>query len=83
MMVSASIFAGFSITTFYTTIVIVAGSSIRPVLMFGTWTGFVYESTNPDAIIKLIEACYMKRHEEDLIGEEETYRMLQEIIRSP
>ena len=25
----------------------------------------------------------MKRHEEDLIGEEETYRMLQEIVRSP
>jgi predicted DNA-binding transcriptional regulator len=76
MMVSASIFASFNITTFYTTIVIVAGSSIRPLLMFGSWTGFVYETTHPDAIIKLIEACYMKRHEEDLIGEEETYRML-------
>ncbi len=25
----------------------------------------------------------MRRHEEDLIGEEECYRMLQEIIRSP
>lgn len=25
----------------------------------------------------------MKRHEEDLIGEEELYRMLQEIIRQP
>lgn len=83
MMVSASIFASFNITTFYTTIVIVAGSSIRPLLMFGTWTAFVYESTHPDPIIKLIEACYMKRHEEDLIGEEETYRMLQEIVRSP
>jgi hypothetical protein len=25
----------------------------------------------------------MKRHEEDLIGEEELYRLLQEIIRQP
>lgn len=83
MMVSASIFASFNITTFYTTIVIVAGSSIRPLLMFGSWTAFIYESTHPDAMIRLIEACYMKRHEEDLIGEEETYRMLQEIMRSP
>jgi len=83
MMVSASLFASFNITTFYTTIVIVAGSSIRPLLIFGSWTAFIYETTHPDAIIRLIEACYMKRHEEDLIGEEEIYRMLQEIMRSP
>lgn len=83
MMVSASLFASFNITTFYTTIVLVMGSSLRPVFMFWTYTGFLYELTKPDAIIKLIECCYMKRHEEDLIGEEECYRMLQELMRSP
>jgi hypothetical protein len=51
--------------------------------LYGTWRGWVYETTHPDALIKLIEAVYMKRHEEDLIGEEECYRMLQEILRSP
>lgn len=83
MMVSASIFAGFDVTTFYTTVVLVLGSSLRPMFLYGTWRGWVYETTHPDALIKLIEAVYMKRHEEDLIGEEECYRMLQEILRCP
>lgn len=42
-----------------------------------------YETTHTDALIKLIEAVYIYRHEEDLIGEEECYRMLVEVIRSP
>lgn len=83
MMVSASIFAAFDVTTFYTTVVLVLGSSLRPIFLYGTWRGFVYETTHPDSILKLIEAVYIKRHEEDLIGEEECYRMLAEIIRSP
>ena len=82
-MVSGSLFKAFSIKTFYTSVVLVLGGMIRPIFLYGTWTGWVYETTTPDAIIKLIEACYMYRHEEDLIREEETYRMLQEIIRSP
>lgn len=83
MMISASIFAGFDVTTFYTTVVLVLGSSLRPIFLYGTWRGWVYETTHPDAILKLIEAVYIKRHEEDLIGEEECYRMLAEIVRSP
>jgi hypothetical protein len=83
MMVSGSFLAGFSIKTFYTGVVLLAGSSIRPAFLYGTWRGWVYECTHPDAIIKLVEAVYMARHEEDLTGEEETYRMLQEILRQP
>lgn len=83
MLVSGSFLAGFSIKTFYTGVVLLAGSSIRPAFLYGTWRGWVYECTHPDAIIKLIEAVYMYRHEEDLTGEEETYRMLQEIVRQP
>ena len=59
------------------------GTLMRPILIFGTWKGFVYETTHPDAIIKLVEKVYLARHEEDLVGEEEAYRMLQEIVRSP
>ena len=33
--------------------------------------------------MKLIEAIYMKRHEVNLVAEEELYRMLQEIVRQP
>lgn len=83
MMVSGSFLAGFSVKTFYTGVVLIAGSSIRPAFLYGTWRGWVYECTHPDAIIKLIEAVYMRRHEEDLTGEEEAYRMLQEIVRQP
>ena len=43
----------------------------------------LYELTNPETIIKLIEAVYIHRHEQDLRQEEETYRMLVEIVRSP
>jgi hypothetical protein len=83
MMVSGSFLAGFSIKTFYTGVVLFAGSAVRPIFLYGTWRGWVYECTHPDAIIKLIEAVYMYRHEEDLAGEEEAYRMLQEILRQP
>lgn len=76
MMVSASILAGYNVTTFYTGVVLVLAGILRPNLIFSIHMGFLYETTHPDAVIKLIEACYMKRHEEDLIGEEETYRML-------
>jgi hypothetical protein len=83
MMASASIFAGYSVTTFYTGVTIVVANLLRPNLIMSTYMAFLWETTNPDAVIKIVEACYMKRHEVDLIGEEETYRMLQEIVRSP
>lgn len=83
MMVSGPVFAGYNITTFYVSVVLVAGNALRPNFLFNFWKGLSYEQIDPDAFIKLIEACYMKRHEEDLIGEEETYRMIQEIVRSP
>mmetsp|Transcript_16165 Transcript_16165/g.27346 ORF Transcript_16165/g.27346 Transcript_16165/m.27346 type:complete len:148 (-) Transcript_16165:61-504(-) len=83
MLVSSSFLASYNPSTFYSTIVLVLSSFIRPVFIFGSWKGWIYECTNPDAIIKLIEACYIRRHEEDLVQEEEMYRMLLEIVRSP
>ena len=68
--------ASMSPIVFYTSITLMVGTLMRPILIFGTWKGFVYEVTHPDAIIKLVEKVYLARHEEDLVGEEEAYRML-------
>jgi len=76
VLVSSSLLAAYSPATFYMSIVYLAGGIIRPIFIFSTWKGWIYEVTNPDPIIKLIEGVYMKRHEEDLAGEEECYRML-------
>ena len=83
MLVSSSFLASYNPSTFYTTIVLMISTVLRPALIFGSWKGWIYEGLHTDAIIKLIESCYMKRHEEDLVGEEETYHMLMEIMRSP
>lgn len=83
LMVSGSLLASYSPSSFYFGIVYIASTSLRPIFLFSSWTGWIYETTNPDPIFKVIECCYIKRHEEDLVGEEEAYRILQEIIRSP
>ena len=75
--------ASYNVTTFYTGVTIIVANLLRPNFIFSTYMAFLWETTHPDAVIKLVEACYMKRHEEDLISEEETYRILQEIVRSP
>lgn len=76
LMVSASFLASYNPTTFYTGIMYVVFSPLRAIFIFGSWTGFIYECTSPDAIIKVIEACYIFRHEENLVEEEEAYRMI-------
>ena len=43
----------------------------------------VYECTNPSVIIKIVEACYLHRFEQNLVAEEEAYSLLREIYRSP
>jgi hypothetical protein len=83
MMVSSSFFAQYDVKTFYTGVVIVAAPQLKFLLIFSTFMAFLYEVTDPMPVIKLIEAVYMRRHEEDLVGEEECYRMLVEIVRSP
>lgn len=81
MRVPIGFIAGFSPMTFYVILVYGLASQVRVALLFSTWAGYTYELTKPEAMLKLIEACYMMRHEENLIAEEECYRMLQEIIR--
>lgn len=83
MIVSSSFFSGYSVKAFYTGFVILVAPQIKINLLMYTYMAWQYETTHTDALIKLIEAVYIHRHEEDLIGEEECYRMLVEVVRSP
>ena len=83
MLVSTSFLATYTPETFYTLVVMVTATTFRPVLIYSTWCSIVWECTNPNPIIKIIEACYLHRHEENLIAEEEAYSLLREIFRSP
>lgn len=83
MLVSSSFFAAYDVTTFYAGVVLAVGFALRSVFLWYTFRGWQVETTHPDAIIKTIEAVYMYRHEENLLLEEETYRMVQEIVRQP
>lgn len=83
MIVSSSFFSGYSVKAFYTGFVILLAPTIKAQLLMYTFMAWQYETTETLALIKLIEAVYIRRHEEDLIGEEECYRMLVEVIRSP
>ena len=83
MIVSSSFFSGYSVKAFYTGFVVLIAPQIKINLLMYTYMAWQYETTHSDALIKLIEAVYIHRHEEDLIGEEECYRMLVEVVRSP
>lgn len=83
MKVATGFIAGYTPTTFYLVLVYGLSATVRTTFIWNTWSGYTYEQTEPVPMMKLIECCYMMRHEENLIAEEECYRMLQEIIRQP
>lgn len=83
MFVSSSIFASYSVGTFYTVFLYALGPTLRAAFLYSTFKSFLYEITDGRVMMKLFEAVYMYRHEQDLYHEEETYRMVQEIVRSP
>lgn len=82
-LVATGFLAAFTPMTFYAVLVYGSAAAVRLAFVFSTWQGFTYEVTKPEALMKLFECCYMMRHEENLIAEEECYRMIQEIIRQP
>lgn len=83
MKVATGFIAAYTPTTFYVVLVYGLSATVRAAFVFSTWAGYTYEVTKPEPMMKLVECCYMMRHEENLIAEEECYRMLQEIIRQP
>lgn len=58
-------------------------STVRVITLQQTWKAYSNDATMPVPMMKLCEACYIMRHEENLVGEEECYRMLLEILRQP
>jgi hypothetical protein len=83
MRVATGFLAAFTPMTFYAVLVYGLATLVRSIFLFNTWKGYTFEVTKPEAFMKLFECCYMMRHEENLIAEEECYRMIQEIIRQP
>jgi hypothetical protein len=76
MKVATGFIAAYTPTTFYVVLVYGMATLVRTTLIFSTWSGYTYELTRPEPMFKLVECCYMMRHEENLIQEEECYRML-------
>lgn len=76
MKVATGFIAAYTPTTFYIGLVYVLGGQARVMLLWSTWKAYTYEITSPEPMMKLVECCYMMRHEENLIAEEECYRML-------
>lgn len=83
LMVSASFLATYSPSTFYAGIALVAGGQFRILFIINTFMASLFEITESKGIIKLFEAVYIHRHEQNLRDEEEVYRMIVEIYRSP
>lgn len=83
VMVSGGLLASYTPATFYTGIVLLVGTMLRPMFVLGSWQMWIWDVTTPDPVIKVIEAVHLHRHEEDLAGEEECYRLLQETFRQP
>jgi hypothetical protein len=76
LVVSNSFLAGYSMKGFYLLVILGISSFLKPVCMFGTYMGWLYEATHAMVFLKLIDATYMGRHEKNLKYEEETWRML-------
>ena len=74
--------AAYSVSTFYTAVVIGLSSTLRRIFITEIFKAKFKETTHTMPLIKLCEACCLYRQEENLVQEEETYRLLQEIIRS-
>jgi len=83
MVVSNSFLAGYSMQGFYFLVIMGISGLLTPICMFYTYTGWLYELTHGMVFLKLIDAVYMGRHERNLNYEEETWRMLQDIVRCP
>jgi hypothetical protein len=65
-LVSKSFLAGYSFITFFTGIVVMLSTYVRPAFIINSWMAMLYELTNPETIIKLIESVYIHRHEQNL-----------------
>ncbi len=76
LLVTSSLLATLNPGTFYTSVTIALSSVLRTLFLTNYWQAKFVETNQTMPLIHLCEACYMFRHEEDLVKEDETYRML-------
>jgi len=76
LQVTTSFLAAYTVMTFYLLILFTISGVLRAIFVTDYWLGKFVESTHVMPLIKICEACYIYRHEEDLVKEEETYRVL-------
>lgn len=76
MFVSSSFFASYSVGAFYSVFLYGFAPTVRNIFIYGTWKGILYEITDSRVMIRIFEAVYMYRYEQDMYHEEETYRMI-------
>ena len=75
--------AQYSVITFYVSIVFVAATVLRNVLVTGSEKLFISEMPHPDMLLILCEGIIISRLERNLEREEELYFVLMDIMRSP
>jgi len=76
LQVTTSFLAAYTVLTFYVLILVTISGILRMIFVTDYWLAKFVESTHVMPLIKICEACYIYRHEEDLVKEEETYRVL-------
>ena len=80
--IKISFLAEYSIFTLYLT-VIFAYIKIRDMLVWHSSKAFIMEVTQPDPILRLCESIYLSRSRGNLRAEDENFRLLSDIVRSP
>lgn len=76
LQVTTSFLAAYTVLTFYLLILFTISGILRAIFVTDYWLGKFIESTHVMPLIRICEACYIYRHEENLVKEEETYRIL-------
>lgn len=79
--VSVSWLQGESVSAIYSIVFVTLGFTLRSLLVYQTDRVYVNECTHPEAILRICDFIYMKRHEKDLKGEDMGMRMLVEMLR--
>jgi hypothetical protein len=80
MLVSSSFLATYSITGFYVGIVLFLGLNLRTMIIWPSYKACWWEAVETDAILRLVDYVNIRRYEGDIVGEEEGYRLLREVI---
>lgn len=63
LLASASLLAAYGVATFYSGVMYLAFTNLRPIFIINTFMAVLYEITECGGLIKLFEAVYIHRFE--------------------